>query len=277
MAEAWRRSQVAGHFGELMQGRLGPNGPVTLVTLPCPTHLATVRWHPHGSFHVHSPQRLLNRRTFASVFQALGQIPRGRVIANCTMPAGGGAGASTATILALINVLAGKELTPDEVAQVCVAIEGACDPLMHETPDQYLWASRHGVRLGELPPVPSFDFIGGFDGDGIRTDAMDTNFADIADLIPKWIAACGANDLRAAGDVAQASADRNAALRGGPSIGALKHLAQQMHAVAVVVAHTGSARGLMFPPGAIPRSAPAALRSIGLRQICQFRSRRIAR
>ena len=27
---------VAGHFGEWLQGRLGPDGPVALVTLPCP-------------------------------------------------------------------------------------------------------------------------------------------------------------------------------------------------------------------------------------------------
>ncbi|WP_319800442.1 hypothetical protein [Pararhodobacter zhoushanensis] len=28
--------RVAGHFGELMQGRLGSEGPVVLVSLPCP-------------------------------------------------------------------------------------------------------------------------------------------------------------------------------------------------------------------------------------------------
>jgi hypothetical protein len=27
--------RVSGHFGELMQGRLGPRGPVALITLPC--------------------------------------------------------------------------------------------------------------------------------------------------------------------------------------------------------------------------------------------------
>ncbi|TCP38104.1 hypothetical protein EV662_12129, partial [Rhodovulum marinum] len=33
---AARRACVAGHFGEFLQGRLGPDGPVVLVTLPCP-------------------------------------------------------------------------------------------------------------------------------------------------------------------------------------------------------------------------------------------------
>ena len=28
--------RVAGHFGELLQGRIGRDGPVALVTLPCP-------------------------------------------------------------------------------------------------------------------------------------------------------------------------------------------------------------------------------------------------
>ena len=28
--------RVPGHFGELLQGRIGSDGPVALVTLPCP-------------------------------------------------------------------------------------------------------------------------------------------------------------------------------------------------------------------------------------------------
>ena len=28
--------RVAGHFGELMQGRLGADGPLALISLPCP-------------------------------------------------------------------------------------------------------------------------------------------------------------------------------------------------------------------------------------------------
>jgi len=31
-----RSVRISGHFGELLQGRLGPQGPVALITLPCP-------------------------------------------------------------------------------------------------------------------------------------------------------------------------------------------------------------------------------------------------
>ena len=45
-------ARVEGHFGELLQGRLGPAGPVVLVTLPCPVLAARLlagrRHRPSG-------------------------------------------------------------------------------------------------------------------------------------------------------------------------------------------------------------------------------------
>lgn len=37
-----RRAEVRGHFGELRQGRVGPQGQVALITLPCPVLGCTV-------------------------------------------------------------------------------------------------------------------------------------------------------------------------------------------------------------------------------------------
>jgi hypothetical protein len=42
---------VAGHFGELLQGRLGPSGPLALVTLPTRAFAVTARFHPAGRRH----------------------------------------------------------------------------------------------------------------------------------------------------------------------------------------------------------------------------------
>ena len=43
--------RVAGHFGELLQGRLGPSGPVALVSLPCPALWVEARQAVGNDFH----------------------------------------------------------------------------------------------------------------------------------------------------------------------------------------------------------------------------------
>lgn len=45
-----RQARVAGHFGELVQGRLGPDGPVALITLPCPALTVQATWRPGPGF-----------------------------------------------------------------------------------------------------------------------------------------------------------------------------------------------------------------------------------
>ncbi len=49
-----RQIAIAGHLGEFVQGRLGPDGPVALLTLPCPALRLHGLWHP-GAFALHQP------------------------------------------------------------------------------------------------------------------------------------------------------------------------------------------------------------------------------
>ncbi len=262
--------RVAGHFGELMQGRIGPEGPVALISLPCRALVLEARLRPGPGLCVHGAgQRLLTPERARRFLASLGLPLSGRVTMRAAMPAGGGAGASTAALVALAR-LAGARLTPETLARAAIASEGASDPLMFPAAERLLWASRAGRVLDVLPPLPRLDVIGGFYGPPRRTEARDMDFPDIADLIDPWRRAAATGQAAALAEIAGTSAARTLALRGpdgDPTVG----LARQLGAVGLVIGHTGSARGLLFLPDRIPKTAATVLRAAGMSGIVRFR------
>lgn len=271
------RAAVSGHFGELLQGRLGPGGALALVTLPAPSLQVVAELHP-GPFAVHCPgARLLHRRLAAALHRAVvGGAPRGRLMLRAAMPPGGGAGSSTAALLATAAVYAAASgrpaASPERLARLCIDIEGATDPLMYPDPARLLWAPRTARPLAPLPPLPCLEIVGGFLGPGVRTDPADLDFADISDLAAAWAPAAARGDLPALAGLATESARRNADRRGGPALAPLLQLAARFRALGIVAAHTGSARGLIFAPGdGHDPALPDALRQAGLGSIRHFR------
>lgn len=265
------RTRVAGHFGELMQGRLGPAGPVALITLPCPALTVQGQYWPGRGLSVHcAGQRILRPAEARRLMRHLGTPLSGRIALRAQMPAGAGAGASTAALVAVAR-LANPGIDPAALARACVAVEGATDPLMFAQPERLLWASRRAETLADMPPLPEFDVLGGFYGPNRRTDPRDMEFPDIADLIPRWHSAAQAHDLPALADLASTSARRCLSLR-GPGDDPTEKLARDLGAPGFAIAHTGSARGLIFARGQIPPHGPEALRQAGLRGALRFRA-----
>lgn len=261
--------RVAGHFGELMQGRVGPLGPVALITLPCPALTVVARLQLGAGLAIDDgDQGLLSLDRAQSFLKTLDLSLSGQVDLHAEMPVGGGAGASTAALVALAR-LAGYCGRADVLAAACIASEGASDPLMFARPEQQLWASRVGQTLADLPPLPRFEVIGGFYGRPHRTDANDSAFPDITSLIPQWVAAAQARDLPTLAVLASQSANRTLRMRQS-QMDPTAALANQLGALGHVIAHTGSARGLIFLPGAVPARAKTVLRDSGLRGIVQF-------
>lgn len=257
--------RVPGHFGELLQGRLGPDGPVVLITLPCPVLAAEVSVRP-GAFSLHQTDpKLLNSAEIDTLFAHLGRQPTGQMTLRVDMPPGGGAGASTAARVALAR--AAGETDPARIAAACLATEGASDPLMLPHPGRVLWASRQGRVVMDLPALPAFEVIGGFLGPGQRTDPADADFPDIADLVADWPAACA--DLPRLAAIASESARRTLALR-GPAGDPTADLARAHGALGHAIAHTGSARALIYAPGTVPQSAAQDLRAAGFSGITRF-------
>lgn len=266
------RVTVAGHFGEWLQGRMGPDGPLVLVTMPCPGLVVS-------TVGVTDPAPPLFDRCQLDRFARDLNLPTAHwpPPLRRTMPPGGGAGASTATLVALARA-AGHAGDPADLARACLAIEGATDPLMFPAPDALLWQSRRAVVDRLLPVPPACDIIGGFWGPPQRTDPGDEDFADIGDLVGPWRRATRDGDLAACAGLASVSADRCAARRGGGR-DPLPDLARDLGALGHVRAHTGSARGLVFAPDAVPEGADRALTEAGLTQVLRFRpgSRRSAK
>lgn len=249
---------VNGHFGEWLQGRMGRDGPVALVTVPCPV------------LRICTPGRSLSlfpSAELARFARLLGVPPRfpgtGR-----HMPTGAGAGSSTATLVALARS-AGFAGSAQTLADACIALEGASDPLMFTQPDALLWASRQGRILRHMSPPPRCTIIGGFHGPNQRTDPRDSRFADISDLVDAWAAATAAGDLRRVATLASASAARCCAER-GPADDPTPGLAHALGALGWLRAHTGSARGLIFAPGAVPAGAVGTVARAGFRQVIAF-------
>ncbi len=259
--------RVAGHFGELVQGRMGPDGPVALITLPCPALAVTAHLLP-GQFALHQPGgRVVPRAEVRRLLSVAGRAPRGRIVLCAGMPVGGGAGASTAARVAL-GRLAGLR-APEDLAALCLASEGASDPLMYPAPERLLWASRLGTVIDRLPPLPRMEILGGFYGPPRRTDPRDSRFAEVGDLVADWRQAAG--DLAALARIASQSAARCLSLR-GPADDPTAELARRHGALGWSVAHTGSARALIFAPGMVPQAAVADLHRAGFSRITRFRT-----
>ncbi len=256
-------SRVFGHFGELLQGRIGPSGPVALVTLPCPTLWAQAQVAPGRLLALYQPVRVVTVPALHRLLDRLGLPERGRFRLRLNMPAGGGAGASTAALIALAQAAGAGDARA--LLRAVFAEERASDPLLFDRPERVLWASRRGEVLADLPALPRFEVLGGFCGKGQRTDPDDHDFPDISDLLEDWR---GAGLTRMA-HLAAESARRTLALR-GPADDPTPALAHNLGALGFTIAHTGAARGLIFAPGTVPESAEADLRARGFSRITRF-------
>ena len=254
---------VPGHFGEWLQGRLGPAGPVVLVTLPAPGLGLSAVHRPGRGLRVTgaglSPERA---RKFLA---RLGLGLRGAVRLRPQVAPGLGTGVSTASLVALAR-LAGWDGRAEDLARACVAAEGASDPLMFAAPERILWASRRAEVVQALPPLPRCEILGGFHGAPARTEAADQDFPDVSDLVTRW---CGAQDLAGFAAIASESAARCTAWR-GPSGEDGAALAARLGALGWMRAHTGAARGLIFAPGCVPAGAGAMLRGAGWRGVVRI-------
>ncbi|CUX80792.1 MAG: threonine kinase [Roseibaca calidilacus] len=256
----------AGHFGEWLQGRLGPEGPVALVSLPCPHPVLQVSYLPgQGPLRVQGAGLSTGRaRRF---LRALGCTLVGHVRLRALVPPGQGMGVSTASLVALAR-LAGVCGPDPALVRACLRSEGASDPIWLDQPERVLWASREGRSLQPLPPLPGYQIIGGLWGHGQRTDPRDTRFPDISDLVADW---AQARDLAEFAALATLSAKRCLNLRGRAD-DPTAQLAARVGALGWVAAHTGSARGLIFAPGTLPQGAAAEMRAAGFRNLVTFRA-----
>lgn len=252
--------QVFGHFGEWLQGRLGTNGPVALITLVCSKMLVSDQAIGPKCSSAWSADAL--SRFFAMLDASEPEV-------NClysTVPPGIGAGASTAYLVARAYQ-SGYAGRPEDLANACVCVEGASDPLMFSEPDSLLWASRLARVLTSMRPPPRAQIVGGQLGAPCRTDPDDIDFPDITDLVTAWREAKYLQDFAI---IASACAERFAKYK--EHWDPMADLARDLGALGHVRAYTGSARGLVFPPGAAPKYWQDTLKEAGLTGLLEFQT-----
>ncbi|MGR3502599.1 propanediol utilization protein [Pseudaestuariivita sp.] len=259
--------RVTGHFGEFLQGRMRPDGPVALVTLPCPAAWLEMRRVSDAGFGLSGTS--LPRGPARRLGHALGMPIKGRYCARTSLPMGAGAGLSTAALLALASF--GPSVPRTKLARACVLAEGASDPLMMPDPSSWLWASRAGRALRRVPPAPTFTCLAGLWGPCSRTDPKDTDFPDISDLVPRWEEAARARDLAKLAALATESAARCSQLRGVAGDPSLDLIAS-LGALGLARAHTGPARAFLYASGTVPEEGPARLRAAGYTHVFRFES-----
>lgn len=263
----FRRISVPGHLGEFVQGRLGPTGPIALLTLPCPALRLQGLWRP-GSFGISQPGgAIVTPAQAAGLLRQLRLPVQGHFTLRAQMPLGGGAGSSTAALVAIARLAGHPKSGAPALAQASVLIEGASDPLMFDAPAGLLWASRQARILQVLPPLPGMQVLGGFFGAVARTDPTDQDFPDIADLAARLPAAM--RNAAALADLAAESARRSLQKRGS-SPDPTADLARDFGALGYAIGHTGPARALLFAPGTVPAHAKSALIEAGFRQLVSF-------
>lgn len=236
---------------------------MVLVTLVPDAIALTARADPAPRlFWAAAGQGALPVTRLARLLAALGAAAPARLALRLPFAPGLGTGMSTASLLAAARLLV-PGASPADLAAACLWAEGACDPLMFPRPDGLLWASREARVIGPLPPPPRAHLLAGFFGPPRPTQAADTDYDDISDLVPAWARAPG---LAACAGLATESARRCLARR-GPAADPTAALARDLGALGWTASHSGAARALIFAPGKVPPGAEAAARAAGLRGV----------
>ncbi len=264
-----RMARASGHFGEWLQGKLGPKGPIALVSVQCPDVWVQVAWSSSDELHYDNPLPALSPERAKALLDALGLPNKGTIIGRSNIEAGAGLGASTASLLALAKATSQTDLNTEELANALVSVEGASDPLMFPDFDRLLWASREARIVSHFPAPPQFEVLGGCWGTPALTDPADRVFPEIGDLIENWKRAVTRSDHNLVASLATESFRRTTSMRNTISE-PTEDLARDMGALGILRAHTGSARGFLFKPNSTPSSGLHQLHEAGYSNPIKF-------
>ncbi len=250
-------ARAPGSCGELAQGML--DGSYFLVSCPIDMYsTATVEISP-GSGRVTAPPGAPKSRRALEL--ALARSGRRDVDARLSLsspiPRGKGMASSTADISASIAATASAvrpdaEISPDEIASIALQIEPSDSVML---PGIALLDHKSGTMmrtLGAPPPmrVVVLDFGGNVDTlafNGVNRDRalsrLEAQFGEALSLIEAGIRA---GNPAAIGEGATLSAVANQQLLYKPQLDAVLRLAEEVGAVGVNAAHSGTVLGMLF-------------------------------
>lgn len=252
------------HHGELFQGVLeGADGRLRrgLVTFPCnlfrsqatfrPEHTGTIKIEPAWKVKTHKAVKLTLERSNLRHLE-------GRLTIESNIPTGWGLGSSTSDVIAAIRAIAdsfNQCVDPNTIAALAVEAETASDSTMYDE-GVVLFAQREGVIIEHHKhPFPFMEVLGfNTDPTGKGVDTLGFTpapytcweieaFRPIVGLLRR---ALFEGDARMIGHVATASAVINQRYLPKPRFDALQRLVEEVGAMGLQVAHTGTVVGLLF-------------------------------
>lgn len=246
-----------GTFGELLQGALRNNDDHFLVTLPI-QKFSTARFSPdasatritvtpaHKTKSLKLAQKLLNHYGFS-----IG----GHLTIESELPEGKGLASSSADLVATMRALEAtlEQAIPIELLLTVLRTIEPTDGVMYH---EFVTFFHRKVELGRRLGFPSRLKIVAID-EGGQIDTIEYNkrnyhfsdeeCAEYADLLQSLESAIRFNDLARLGRITTRSAILNQKRNPNRYLDRLIGTAEETRALGVVVAHSGSCLGLLFP------------------------------
>ena len=272
LAALWGPATDAGvgwtacHHGELLQGVFADENRESdhaLVTLPLRSRgsRATFRTSSESTIRVFPPDRTKARRAAELAVELCARqgdtATGGRLDIISNVPVGRGMGSSTSDVIATIKAVSDcyrVRLTPQQITQLAVLAEQACDSIMIED-RVVLFAHRRGAVLEELGcQLPPLVVIGCMSGpaDGVNTLELPLahytqhEIETFRRLRAALREAITTQDVKLLGQIATTSAQINQRFLPKPELDFLITLSGQLGAAGVQIAHSGTVVGLIF-------------------------------
>lgn len=287
------------HHGEILQGVFeGSDGRLHrgLVSLPCRLYGSTATFYADESVvvSVHPPERVKARRAAELTFARHGVAGGGRLLLESSVPLRQGLGSSTSDVTTAIRTVADYlqiVLSEDVVAALAVEAEKASDSCMYGD-RAILFAHREGVVLEDfgatLPPLDIVGFLTDITGQGVDTLSLPPArytwweveaFRPLRGLLRRAIYT---QDPSLIGLVASASARMNQRHVPISHFDEIMYLVDELEAVGLQVAHSGTVAGLLFATGEVGRQeritqARTALERIGFEKSWHFTTERVGK
>jgi uncharacterized protein involved in propanediol utilization len=284
------------HHGEILQGvYVDENGRIHrgLISLICDVMGSQATFQPSldNTLQVNPVWKVRAKRAAELTLAHLNIQHRGGLLmVKSQIPLGWGLGSSTSDVTATIRAVAnafGRRLHGNCIAELAVRAETASDPLMFGD-RVILFAHREGhiiEDLGDcLPPLEIVGFNTDPHGNGIDTLAYKParyNWWDIEAfraMIGLMRRAVQAQAGHLVGRVASASARINQRHLPKPYFDKLERLADDMGAVGLQVAHSGTVAGFLFNPRDTDtpqriECSKAMLAEMGFSLTCSFKTK----
>ncbi|WP_304459266.1 GHMP family kinase ATP-binding protein [Alicyclobacillus sendaiensis] len=256
-----------GHHGEILQGIFcGVDGRLHrgLITLPNHTVGTLARFVSNGSSKITvSPEDRIKAKRAAEITSKVlsGRIIGGTLTLFSKGAIGRGLGSSTSDVVATIWAIANSlqvTMSAYQVAEIAVLAEEASDSIMFRD-NTVLFAHREGIVLhhfnGPLPPLQ----VLGFDTLRESIDMIDTLKLELPNYSPEEVEAfrvlhgllehaIQTQDASLVGCVSTASSIINQKYLPKPYFDDIMSISQDVKALGVQVAHSGSVVGILFSP-----------------------------